>query len=89
MLLNVNWSIKSNFHKGTKIRFSGEMCIRQTCAIAVEKMSVQDFGVRRITMYSMSKTARLINELDDICEQLLLLFPGLTGFCGPWPPGER
>lgn len=89
MFLYVNWSIKSNLHKGAKIRFSGEMCVRQTCAVAVEKMSVQDFGVRRITMYSVSKTARLINELGDICEQLLLLLPGLTGSCGPWPPGER
>lgn len=69
MLLNVNWSIKSNFHKGAKIRFSGEVCVRQTCAVAVEKMSIQDFGVRRITMYSVSKTARLINELGDICER--------------------
>lgn len=69
MLLNVNWSIKSNFHESTKIRFSSEMCVRQTRAVAVEKMSVQDFGIRRITMYSVSETARLINELGDICER--------------------
>lgn len=69
MLLNINWSIKSNFHEGTKIRFSSEMRIRQTRAIAVEKVSIQDFSVRRITMYSVSETARLINELGNICER--------------------
>ena len=71
MFLNINWSIESNFNEGTEIRFSGEMCVRQTRTVTIEKMSVQDFGVRRITsVYSVSKTVRLkINETNNICER--------------------
>jgi len=59
MLLNVNWSIESNFHESTKIRFSGEMCIRQPGTVAIEEMSVQNFSIRRISIYSVSETTRL------------------------------
>jgi len=40
VLLNVNWSIESDFHESTKIRFSSEMCIRQSGTVAIEEMSV-------------------------------------------------
>lgn len=63
MLLNVNRSIEGNFHESTKIRFGSEMRIRQTRAVAIEEVGVQNFGVWRVRVRDVSpETTRLYNE---------------------------